>query len=167
MSKFELFILPDQSRKYFNHIVKSYLGTYEVTNPELIGLFFRDARNTWITRQFDFAERFAWCAGFVYSMLKKSGKDLKYFPPAECVRAKSYIPESEGGLLKAKNVRLDTAKEGDIIVLKRGKNKYHVGTFVDYDNEFIFVRGGNQNNRVKVSKYPLERLVSIADYDTI
>lgn len=155
------------TRPYFNDIVKSHLGTYEVTNPEVIGLYFKNARNTWITKQFNFAERFAWCAAFIYSMLQRSGREIKYFPAAECVRAKSYIPESEGGLLKAENVMLYDAQEGDIVVLKRGKNKYHVGTFVEYSNSHILIRGGNQNNRVKETWYSLDRLVSIANYDTI
>ena len=58
------------------------------------------------------------------------------------------------------------AQEGDIVVLKRGKNKYHVGTFVEYSNSHILIRGGNQNNRVKESWYPIDRLVSIANYET-
>ena len=155
------------TRLYFNDLVKSYLGTYEVTNSEVIGLFFKNARNTWITRQFNYSERFAWCAAFLYSLLQRSGREPRYFPAAECVRAKSYIPESEGGMLKAESLMLYDAQEGDVVVLKRGKNKYHVGTFVEYSNSHILIRGGNQNNRVKESWYPIDRLVSIANYETI
>ena len=44
-------------------------------------------------------------------------------------------------MLKAENVMLYDAQEGDVVVLKRGKNKYHVGTFVEYSNSHILIRG--------------------------
>lgn len=155
-------------RQYFNNLINSYVGTYEVTHGEIVGLWFKNARNSWITRQPQYATKFAWCAAFIYSMLKRSGKEPKYLPTAETVRAKSYIPEGfPYGLLKALPVDLDQAKKGDIIVLKRGSNKYHVGTYNGHDSENIIVRGGNQNNKVKDSLYPIHRLVSIADFDSI
>jgi uncharacterized protein (TIGR02594 family) len=155
-------------RSDFNEIVKSYLGTYEVTNKEVVGQFFKGARNSWITRTSEkFSSRYAWCAAFIYTMLKKAGKEPKYMPTAETIRAKSYIPEENGGLFKGTSILLDEAKEGDIIVLKRGKNMYHVGTYVSHEKGFIVVRGGNQNNRVKESKYLESALVDIVDYDSI
>lgn len=156
------------NRKTFNAIVKSYLGTYEVSDKEIVGHFFKSARNTWITRTSPlFSSKYAWCAAFIYTMLKKAGKAPKYMEAKHTIRAKSYIPESMGGLLKADAVKISEAKEGDIIVLKRGKNMYHVGTFVSANTKVIMVRGGNQNNRVKNSLYRIEALVSIADYESI
>ena len=100
-------------------------------------------------------------------MLKKAGKAPKYMEAQHTIRAKSYIPESMGGLLKADAAKISEAKEGDIIVLKRGKNMFHVGTFVSANTKAIMVRGGNQNNRVKNSLYRIEALVSIADYESV
>ena len=156
------------NRKTFNAIVKSYLGTYEVSDKEIVGHFFKSARNTWITRTSPlFSSKYAWCAAFIYTMLKKAGKAPKYMEAKHTIRAKSYIPESIGGLLKADAVKISEAKEGDIIVLKRGKNMFHVGTFVSANTRTIMVRGGNQNNRVKNSLYRIEALVSIADYESV
>ena len=156
------------NRKTFNAIVKSYLGTYEVSDKEIVGHFFKSARNTWITRTSPlFSSKYAWCAAFIYTMLKKAGKAPKYMEAQHTIRAKSYIPESMGGLLKADAVKISEAKEGDIIVLKRGKNMFHVGTFVSANTKAIMVRGGNQNNRVKNSLYRIEALVSIADYESV
>ena len=156
------------NRKTFNAIVKSYLGTYEVSDKEIVGHFFKSARNTWITRTSPlFGSKYAWCAAFIYTMLKKAGKAPKYMEAKHTIRAKSYIPVSMGGLLKADAVKISEAKEGDIIVLKRGKNMFHVGTFVSANTRTIMVRGGNQNNRVKNSLYRIEALVSIADYESV
>ena len=156
------------NRKTFNAIVKSYLGTYEVSDKEIVGHFFKSARNTRITRTSPlFSSKYAWCAAFIYTMLKKAGKAPKYMEAQHTIRAKSYIPESMGGLLKADAVKISEAKEGDIIVLKRGKNMFHVGTFVSANTKTIMVRGGNQNNRVKNSLYRIEALVSIADYESV
>ena len=156
------------NRKTFNAIVKSYLGTYEVSDKEIVGHFFKSARNTWITRTSPlFSSKYAWCAAFIYTMLKKAGKAPKYMEAQHTIRAKSYIPEEMGGLLKADAVKLPEAQEGDIIVLKRGKNMFHVGTFVSANTRTIMVRGGNQNNRVKNSLYRIEALVSIADYESV
>ena len=156
------------NRKTFNAIVKSYLGTYEVSDKEIVGHFFKSARNSWITRTSPlFSSKYAWCAAFIYTMLKKAGKAPKYMEAQHTIRAKSYIPESMGGLLKADAVKISEAKEGDIIVLKRGKNMFHVGTFVSANTRTIMVRGGNQNNRVKNSLYRIEALVSIADYESV
>ena len=128
----------------------------------------KSARNTWITRTSPlFSSKYAWCAAFIYTMLKKAGKAPKYMEAQHTIRAKSYIPESMGGLLKADAVKISEAKEGDIIVLKRGKNMFHVGTFVSANTRTIMVRGGNQNNRVKNSLYRIEALVSIADYESV
>ena len=144
------------------------MGTYEVSDKEIVGHFFKSARNTWITRTSPlFSSKYAWCAAFIYTMLKKAGKAPKYMEAQHTIRAKSYIPESMGGLLKADAVKISEAKEGDIIVLKRGKNMFHVGTFVSANTKAIMVRGGNQNNRVKNSLYRIEALVSIADYESV
>ena len=144
------------------------LGSHEVSDKEIVGHFFKSARNTWITRTSPlFSSKYAWCAAFIYTMLKKAGKAPKYMEAQHTIRAKSYIPEEMGGLLKADAVKLPEAQEGDIIVLKRGKNMFHVGTFVSANTKTIMVRGGNQNNRVKNSLHRIEALVSIADYESV
>jgi len=53
---------------------------------------------------------------------------------------------------------------GDVIVLSRGNNAYtgHVGFFVALHGEDrILLLGGNQSDRVKVSSFPLKKIVAI------
>ena len=57
-------------------------------------------------------------------------------------------------------------RPGDIVVLWRTSKqswKGHVGYFVRFSNDkkFIYLKGGNQANRVNITKYPIERLLAI------
>ena len=57
-------------------------------------------------------------------------------------------------------------RPGDIVVLWRTSKyswKGHVGYFVRFsdDGKYIYLKGGNQSNRVNITKYPIERLVTI------
>lgn len=154
------------NRKQFVDKVNSYLGTYEVTNWELVKLFFENARNTWITKETNFSVRFAWCAAFVYHCLR----DVGIYIPMEAqhtIRAKSYLPKSMGGQLDIYAIPLEDAREGDILVTKRGKNSYHVTTINQVDNLGVLGKGGNQNNRVKISRYGFDKIVAVVSLDDI
>jgi uncharacterized protein (TIGR02594 family) len=48
-------------------------------------------------------------------------------------------------------------QEGDIVVWRReghGQDGGHVGFFIDADDATIRVLGGNQGNRISISRYP-------------
>jgi len=68
-------------------------------------------------------------------------------------------------------VHLDSAKVGDVVVLKRGKGDQpgpevieapgHVGFYAGRFDGFIEVLGGNQSDTVKVSRYPSKSLLAV------
>ena len=70
-----------------------------------------------------------------------------------------------------RGINLDDAEHGDIIVLKRGKGDQpgpevleapgHVGFYAGRFDNFIEVLGGNQSDTVKVSRYPVKRLLGV------
>jgi uncharacterized protein (TIGR02594 family) len=85
-----------------------------------------------------------WCASFVGWCLEKSK-----IPSTKSARAKSYL---DWGM------ELDTPKFGCITVFNRDSGG-HVAFYIDEDQESIFVLGGNQNDSVKVSAYPKNKLL--------
>tara|TARA_B110000211_G_C14090103_1_gene558552 strand:- start:3733 stop:5967 length:2235 start_codon:yes stop_codon:yes gene_type:complete len=111
-----------------------------------------------------------WCAGFVGSMLRKSGN--KYL---KGLLAKSYWYSARSKTSKVgqlimdyKNIDINLLKPGDILVFGRwtdgrGGSSYitsnsgHIGFWTGNKNVAggrIGVIGGNQSNRVKVTNYP-------------
>jgi len=74
-------------------------------------------------------------------------------------------------LTVGKGITLDEAEPGDIIILKRGSGDQpgpeitdapgHVGFYAGRFDSFIEVLGGNQSDTVKVSRYPVKRLLGV------
>jgi uncharacterized protein (TIGR02594 family) len=89
--------------------------------------------------------RIPWCAAFVNAILHKSGK-----PVTGSNQARSFLKYG---------VATKKPKKGDIVVLGR-----HVGIFQEHiyrnGRKFVAVLGGNQSNRVKVSYFPANRVLS-------
>jgi len=90
----------------------------------------------------------AWCSAFVNWVLKKSDA-----PYTGKLNARSWM-----------DIGMETncPEVGDIVVFWRGSKrgwKGHVGFFMNAIGDEIFVLGGNQNNQVKISSYPKERLL--------
>jgi hypothetical protein len=56
--------------------------------------------------------------------------------------------------------------QGDIVILRRGRSKYasHVGFFIQTvevnGRKYVAVLGGNQSDRVKISYYEEEKVLS-------
>jgi len=114
-------------------------------NPKVVG-YFRDAGHPQVKE-----DETAWCAAFVGAMLHRAG--LK---GTGLLTARSYL---DWGI----PVELKDAKEGDIVILKRGDSTWqgHVGFFVKYDGSLITVLGGNQGNAVNRRPYGAGRLLGI------
>jgi len=49
---------------------------------------------------------------------------------------------------------------GCIVVLKHGETNGHVGFFIKKSDYYIWLLGGNQHNRVSISKYPISKILS-------
>ena len=52
--------------------------------------------------------------------------------------------------------------EGDIVIFKRGNSSWqaHVAFFISKDEEYVQCLGGNQGNDVKISRYPIDNVIS-------
>lgn len=89
--------------------------------------------------------RIAWCGAFVNAMLGKTG-----YTKSNSNHARSFLRYGVATRLPSK---------GDIVVLGS-----HVGIFEEYiyrnGRKFVAVLGGNQSNRVQVSYFPANRVLS-------
>lgn len=90
-----------------------------------------------------------WCAAFINAILKKKG--YKTTGSNTAISFRHY------------GVKTNTPEVGDIVVLSR-KGGGHVGFFVGFKTikgvKHVGILGGNQSNRVKVSYYPIKRVLS-------
>lgn len=86
-----------------------------------------------------------WCAAFINGILKRNGK--KTTNSAAAASFRNY------------GKRVTKPVKGDIVVM-RG----HVGIFMGFvtknGKRYVAVLGGNQSNSVKVSYYPVKRVVA-------
>lgn len=123
-------------------------------------------------------DNWAWCAALVNHTLTEAGADtLVTDDPYDKGRAKAY--ETFGKSVEGSNTKtmLGNAKPGDIVVKKkmvpeRDKNgkltgrmkvQYHVGFFSGYDaeNGTVNLLGGNQNDEVNITAYPIEQVTAV------
>lgn len=90
----------------------------------------------------------AWCSAFANWVCKNA--DL---PNTKKLNARSWLKFGE---------QTEAPKQGDIVVLWRvdpSSWKGHVGFYIRETKNWIYILGGNQNNRVKISAYPKKRLL--------
>jgi uncharacterized protein (TIGR02594 family) len=122
-----------------------------VDNPQLMAMLKLD--NNWPDH-----DEVPWCSAFVNYICW-----LLRLPRSKDLRARSWL---EVG----KSVDLNFASVGfDIVILKRGTDDGpdvinapgHVGFYAGHDDRWIEVLGGNQSDTVKVSKYAIDRLLSV------
>jgi len=91
--------------------------------------------------------RTPWCAAFANAVLRRSG-----YEGTDSLMARSFL---------SYGIKTKDPKEGDIVVLKRGRGKVsgHVGFFNGYEWEgdqlYVKVLGGNQNKSVNVAYFPV------------
>ena len=92
-----------------------------------------------------------WCAAFANAILSRSG-----YETTNSLMARSFL---------AWGVKTKDPKEGDIVVLKRGRSSMlgHVGFFQGYEVidgiTYVKVLGGNTDHAVQVGYYPVERVL--------
>ena len=131
--------------KHLN-IALSEFGVKEIVggrhNPEVLK-YFHDTGHEWVK-----TDETAWCSAFMNWVCKKS--DLPY---SGALNARSWLKIG---------CEVDTAYIGDVVVFSRGNPngwQGHVGLYIRETTNWIYVLGGNQNNQVKISKYPKTRLL--------
>lgn len=118
-------------------LAKAEIGTVEWakgSNPKVIA-YYADAGHSEVKD-----DAVAWCAAFVGAMLKRAG-----MKNTGSLAARSYL---DWGIA----VPLSEAKEGDIVIFKRGNSSWqgHVGFYVSHNDSGIKVLGGNQKDSVNV-----------------
>ena len=123
------------------------------------------------------ATEVAWCAAFANYVLNDIGietKDLEDYKDQSQyarVRARNFINLGTPVYNSSKNTTedLQSAKVGSLVV-KKGDEGYHVGFFagINPNNpEEVLILGGNQNDQVNVTTYPLEQIVTINSLENI
>ena len=97
------------------------------------------------------SDEVAWCAAFVNWCLKECGK-----LGTQKANARSFL--TWGTEVK------ENPMKGDVVVFWRGKKdgwEGHVAFYVDQDDKYINVLGGNQGNEVNFTKYKKSQLLGI------
>lgn len=111
----------------------------ERNNPAIIAMF-QALGHRWIQ-----TDETAWCTATVNYALMKNGYEY-----SDRLDARSYM---------SIGVPVDTPNVGDIVVFWRiSKDAWqgHVGFYVRQKGSYIYVLGGNQDNRVCIKPYPKE-----------
>ena len=102
-----------------------------------------------------------WCAAFVNAVLAETGLPGSDEYAEHPLLARSFLDWG---------VEVDEPESGDVVVFKRGNASWkgHVGFFVTstYHNgqEYYLVLGGNQDNSVNFSAYPVRKLLAVRRY---
>jgi uncharacterized protein (TIGR02594 family) len=136
-------------------IARGYLGTREAAGPEnnpLILQMYASVGADWVEH-----DSVAWCAAFVGHCLERAG-----IRSTRKLTARSYLSFGEA-------VDLKDAREGDIVVFKRGNSSWqgHVAFYIADAGGRISVLGGNQGNAVTIAKYPKAALLGVRRVTTL
>lgn len=116
-----------------------WVGTREIkgkrNNPDIVK-FYEDAVGE------THPDEVSWCAAFVGACLKRTG-----YKGSESLAARSYANVG---------TKLDGPELYSIGVMKWTNSSWkgHVGFVVDFDENYVWLLGGNQSDQVKISRYP-------------
>ena len=131
-------------------LAKTFTGLQEIEGaedePKIVAMF-ADVGHAWVKD-----DETAWCAAFVGAMLERVG-----LPSTRALNARSYLKWG-------KPVKLSQAHLGDLVVFSRGDPngwQGHVAFYVSQNTTTITVLGGNQGDKVSVSKYAKSRLLGV------
>lgn len=131
-------------------IAKSHMGVAEVAgardNPTILQ-FYADVDHPEIDN-----DETSWCAAFVGSCLKRAG--MRYLPTLLARDYTKYGPD------------VKKPEVGRIAVFWRGSPsswKGHVGFITKFDDESLWILGGNQGNEVSVEKFSRSKLLAIVE----
>ena len=127
-------------------VALSQIGIKEIVgrkhNPEVLK-YFKEIGQSWVKD-----DETAWCSAFANWVCKKVG-----LPYSKKLNARSWLKVGR---------QVYTPQLGDVVVFWRENPqswKGHVAFFVRETPNWIYVLGGNQNNQVKISAYPKNRLL--------
>ena len=137
-------------------LAKKYCGnTKEIKgskhNPSIVEMF-ETVGHSWVE-----SDEVAWCAAFLGTCFEKVG-----IRSTRALNARSY--ENWGIEVSNKDINIDDAKPGDVVVLWRQDPKSwkgHVAFYDKHDKKYVYILGGNQRDEVSIAKYPRDRIVTI------
>lgn len=131
-------------------IAKGHKGVSEISgaahNPKILK-YFKDSGHGWVQD-----DETPWCAAFVNSVIAQAG-----LQGTGQLSARSFLHWGE-------KVAIEDAQKGDVVVLWRinKDGPYgHVGFFDSISNGQVFLLGGNQQNKVGINAYDLDRVLDI------
>lgn len=130
-------------------IARSYIGTTEgpgpADNPVIMEMY-ASVGQTHVEH-----DSVAWCAAFVGHCLEKAG-----IRSTRKLTARSYL---DWGL----PVEVPDAQQGDIGVISRGSSSWqgHVFFIDRIEGEWVWGLGGNQDDAVNVTRYPVAKLLGV------
>ena len=95
--------------------------------------------------------RTSWCGAFLAYVAKRSSRE----PPENPNMARSWMKFG-------KPVFARSAKRGDVVVIRSGR-RFHVSLFDHFDQrrQYVYLFGGNQSNRVQLSRYRASSVVAV------
>ncbi|NQY29963.1 MAG: TIGR02594 family protein [Flavobacteriaceae bacterium] len=128
-------------------ILFSQLGIKEIPgrkdNPEVLKYFFELGYDGHKLK-----DETAWCSAFANWVCKTACLDY-----SKLLNARSWL-------------RIGTPvtipQLGDVVILwreKRNSWKGHVGFYMNHDEKYIYILGGNQSNKVCIRRYPKGKLL--------
>lgn len=129
-------------------IALTQLGTVEIRgeehNPQILK-YFQETGHSWVKN-----DEMAWCSAFVNWCALKAG-----LQGSGKLNARSWLDVG---------VALDVTEveAGEVVIFWRSSPKSwkgHVGIYIDHDDKYVYTLGGNQNNMVRVSAYPIDRVL--------
>ena len=121
----------------------------EENTPEIMALF-REIVHQWVK-----TDETAWCAAFANAILKRAG-----YPHTGKLNARSFLDLGEQ--VNTPRPLGSSSDFVDLVVLWRvDPNGWqgHVGFFIHETEDVIYILGGNQSNRVKITAYHRSRLL--------
>lgn len=103
-----------------------------------------------------------WCAAFINAILENQGMPGSDSVSNNPLMARSFLDWG---------VSVDEPRRGDIVVFRRGNSNWeghvaiYLGTVERDGTTYYRILGGNQNNAINVTEYPVNRLLGIRRVD--
>lgn len=111
-------------------------------NPKILEMF-RDIGFAWVD-----SDETPWCSGAMNYFAKKHG-----YERSGNLDARSWLKVGE---------IITEPKLGDVVVFWRESKsswKGHVGIYINHDTNYIYCLGGNQSGSIRITPYPIDRLL--------